>query len=87
MTTAKKRPAALRGRDGGPARTQPRKVTFDQVKEAFDLAMAELDDAEEDVLGLVLDLVKQKSCDFLRVGDKRGEELMDELHRELEQLR
>lgn len=34
----------------------------------------------------VLDHVAQKSVDFLRVGDKRGEELMDELHRELEDL-
>jgi hypothetical protein len=39
------------------------------------------------VLERVLDHVQQKSVDFLRVGDKRGEELMDELHNELERLR
>jgi hypothetical protein len=78
-----------------------KEFTANVLAEAKSVVLDEQDDDDDDdeagygyipgprrgsMLDRVLDHVAQKSVDFLRVGDKRGEELMDELHRELEML-
>jgi len=99
MTAPKKRPSARRGRDEAPAPKPPLKIAYKEPEPpkvtlahaVSDYLDAQDDDYEEDktdaAISRMLDHVRQKSVDCLRVGDKRGEELMDELHRELEMLR
>ena len=98
MTAPKKRPSARYGRDGTQAPKPPLKITYKDVESEFKANLAamsraaeiddqdEYNDDDESFRDRVLDHVRQKSVDFMRFGDKRGEELMDELHRELERL-